>query len=69
MRVLPENKAHSLRAAREVLTAQIREAYPVDEEFRIINAGIADSADPEYIVYRQYIENLLAEYRAEKDKL
>lgn len=69
MKVLQENKETSLRVAKEILTAQIREAYPLDEEFRIINAGIADSTNPEYIAYRQFIENLLAEYRAEKDKL
>lgn len=69
MRVLPKNTEASIKFMRERLTERIREAYPLDEEFRIINLGIADSANEEYIAYRQFIENLIAEYRAEKDAL
>ena len=69
MKIVQGNNERAMQALKESLLDRIRAEYTVDEEFRIINAGIADSTDSEYIAYRQFIENLLAEYRAAKDAL
>lgn len=49
---------------REFLNDRIREAYPTEEEFRIINRGIADPQDPEYLEYRAAVEQMVDEYRS-----
>jgi hypothetical protein len=49
--------------ARMVLEMQIRERYPQDEEFRIINRGILDPQDQEYLDYRAAIDELVEGYR------
>ena len=49
--------------ARVVLEMQIRERYSQDEEFRIINRGILDPQDQEYLDYRATIDELVESYR------
>jgi precorrin isomerase len=55
--------------ARMLLETQIRERFTQDEEFRIINRGIADPADQEYLDYRATITELVEEYRNKVSKL
>lgn len=33
----------------------IHTRYPYDEELKLINIGIADSASPPYLAYREYV--------------
>lgn len=33
----------------------IHARYPYDEELKLINIGIADSASPPYVAYREYV--------------
>lgn len=54
-----EKKAGSRNALQEA----IREMYPLDEEFRLINLGINDPTNPEYLEYRAAIDALLTNYR------
>lgn len=35
---------------------KIRERYDINEEFKMINIGIANQEDSEYVAYRQYVE-------------
>ena len=47
------------------LDNDLRNVYSVDEEFRIINLGIASKKNPEYIEYRATIDALVGNYRNE----
>jgi hypothetical protein len=50
-------------SARSSLDHQIRTVYSTDEEFRIINLGIVNNQDPEYLEYRATINALVENYR------
>lgn len=39
-----------------MVVTKIREKYDVNEEFKIVNLGISDSTNEEYIAYRNYVE-------------
>lgn len=55
--------------AKNNLQAQIREHYSVDEEFRILNRGILDSQDSEYVKYRSTIDQLVQNYQQQTGDL
>lgn len=40
----------------EMISALIRLRYTQDTEFALINKGIADSTNTEYVAYRDYVE-------------
>ncbi len=40
----------------EMISALIRLRYTQDAEFALINKGIADSTNTEYVAYRDYVE-------------
>ncbi len=40
----------------EMISALIRLRYTQDAEFALINKGILNAQDPEYIAYRSYVE-------------
>lgn len=50
------------------LQRAIRTAYDVDEEFKLLNLGIANKNDPDYLAYREYISKLIIEFNKEVDK-
>lgn len=38
------------------VVTKIREKYDINEEFKMVNIGIEDQEDPEYISYREYVD-------------
>jgi hypothetical protein len=52
---------------RPALIERIRELYSVDEEFRLINRGIAEPLDPEYLEYRSVVDDLVEFYKQTVD--
>ncbi|MEW5817700.1 MAG: hypothetical protein AB1798_20185, partial [Spirochaetota bacterium] len=44
------------RERKKYVVAKIRELYSVDEEIKLINRGIMDSRDQDYIIYREKVE-------------
>ena len=64
MRQINPTEADIKDRRRKFLNARIREVYPTEEEFRIINRGIADPQDPEYLEYRATIDDMVEEYRS-----
>lgn len=54
---------------RKQLKAQIREIYSVDEEFRILNLGIANAKDKEFLKYRETIDLLVLNYKQETGEI
>ncbi len=43
------------------IVSAIREIYSIDDEYKLINLGIANSQDPEYLEYRQTVEKIKQE--------
>lgn len=39
-----------------MVVAKIREKYDINEEFKMINLGIANPEDEQYIAYRNYVQ-------------
>ena len=54
---------------RKQLKAQIREIYSVDEEFRILNLGIVNAEDSEFLKYRKTINELVLNYKQETGEI
>ena len=42
-----------------MVVAKIREKYDVNEEFKLINLGIIDSNNEEYVAYREYVQECI----------
>jgi hypothetical protein len=40
----------------KMVVDKIRERYDMNEEFKMINLGISDATNTDYISYRQYVE-------------
>ena len=40
------------------IVSEIRKHYTVDDEYKLINKGIADNQDPEYLAYRQKVNDI-----------
>ena len=54
---------------RKQLKQQIREIYSVDEEFRILNLGIVNAEDSEFLKYRKTINELVLNYKQETGEI
>lgn len=44
----------------ETIVANIRLKYSISDEFKMINLGIQDNQNPEYLEYRAYVEQCKA---------
>lgn len=64
MRIITGTEEEQKIPKRDGLKAIIRALYDLDEEFRLINLGIENAKDPDYLEYRQTIYELVKEYRA-----
>ena len=40
----------------QAIIAKIRQKYSQDDEFKLINQGIIDAQDSDYLAYRQYVQ-------------
>lgn len=65
MRIKKPNIDEIKKYKREQLKAQIRDIYSVDEEFRILNIGIVNAKDKEFLKYRKAIDLLVLNYKQE----
>jgi len=63
MKIIKPKKAEKKSVAKQHLEGQIASAFPVNEEMRLINLGIKDSNNAEYVEYRAKIESLKQEYK------
>jgi len=54
---------------RKQLKQQIRDIYSVDEEFRILNLGIVNAEDSEFLKYRKTINELVLNYKQETGEI
>ena len=43
------------RTYEQKLVAKIREKYSVDDEIALLNKGVADASNAEYVAYRAYV--------------
>ena len=41
------------------IVVKIREKYDINEEFKMINLGIADPTNEDYITYREYVQSCI----------
>jgi len=64
VKIIKAKKAEKKAVAKQHLEGQIASAFPINEEMRLINLGINDSNNAEYLEYRAKIDELVAEYRA-----
>ncbi len=58
----------SLQDIDQQIIDKIREQYDINSEFKMINLGIADSTNVEYLAYRQHVEDCKEWGRQEKIK-
>lgn len=42
-----------------MVVEKIREKYDINEEFKMINLGIADPTNEDYITYREYVQSCI----------
>ena len=63
MRIKKPNIDEVKSYKRKQLIEQIRDKYSVDEEFRILNLGIKNAKNKEYVKYRKTIKELVDEYK------
>ncbi len=64
MKIIKAKKAEKKSVAKQHLEGQIASAFPVNEEMRLINLGINDSSNAEYVEYRAKIDELIIEYKS-----
>jgi hypothetical protein len=64
MKIIRAKKAEKKSVAKQQLEMQITSAFPVNEELRLINLGIADKDNAEYMEYRLKIGEILETYRS-----
>jgi hypothetical protein len=69
MRIKKPNIDEIKKYKREQLQSQIREVYSVDEEFRILNLGIVNAKDKEFLKYRKTINSLVLNYKQETGEI
>lgn len=55
------NQEQSKKERDAKIVSAIREIYSIDDEYKLINLGIADNRDPEYLEYRQTVEKIKQE--------
>jgi len=61
-RINPE-AAEMKKHLKGALIQSIRNLYSAEEEFRIVNKGMMNNQDKEYLEYRKNIDNLVNDYR------
>ena len=44
----------------QMVVSKIREKYDINEEFKMINLGISDPTNKDYIAYREYVTSCIA---------
>ena len=64
MKIIKAKKAERKEVAKQQLERQIASAFPINEEMRLINLGINDPTDAEYIKYRAKVTELITEYKS-----
>jgi len=64
MKIIRAKKEEKKSVAKQHLERQIASAFPVNEEMRLINLGINDSSNAEYLEYRAKIDELIVEYKS-----
>lgn len=64
MKIINAKKAERKEVAGTILADQIRATFTIDEEMRLINRGINNPTDAEYLEYREKIGDLLDDYRS-----
>jgi hypothetical protein len=64
MKIIRAKKEEKKLVAKQQLEGQIASAFPVNEEMRLINLGINDSSNAEYLEYRAKIDELIVEYKS-----
>ena len=69
MRIKKPNIDEIKKYKREQLQSQIRDIYSVDEEFRILNLGIVNAKDKEFLKYRKAIDLLVLNYKQETGEI
>lgn len=57
---VPEQTTPTHEEINEMVVAKIREQYDVNEEFKMINLGIADPGNEQYQAYRAYVAECIA---------
>lgn len=63
MKRVKQTPKDSKAAFKEMLLMSIRKRYSVDDEFRIVNQGMASKDDVEYVEYRKFISDAVSVYR------
>lgn len=58
---LLRTKASKNKEADQAVISKIREIYDVNEEFKIINLGVLDKNNKEYVAYRLKVEGFKAQ--------
>lgn len=56
----PQPKPLTHEEINAMVVAKIREKYDINEEFKIINLGITDATNSDYIAYREYVAECIA---------
>lgn len=57
---VPEKPAPTHEEINAMIVAKIREKYSVSEEFKMINLGISDAENADYLAYRNYVNECIA---------
>lgn len=68
-RYLVEYTRYNMQSYDDITNGLIREKYSESDEFALINKGIADATNEEYLEYRSYVEqckNQAREFVAER---
>lgn len=65
MKIIEPSVEERKSKAKERLLAEIERLYGKDEELRLVNLGLSNQSDPEYVAYRAKIDELLNSYRSE----
>lgn len=58
--IVPAKLALTHSEINEMVVAKIREKYSVSEEFKMVNLGITDAENAEYVTYRNYVNECIA---------
>ena len=52
------NKEQAQKERNSKIVSAIREIYSIDDEYKLINLGIANNQDPEYLEYRKTVNDI-----------
>ena len=58
--IVPEKPAPTHAEINAMVVAKIRERYDINEEFKMINLGITDAENADYLAYRNYVSECIA---------